>query len=67
MQPTTKPARSNLVPKHTEIRAAAAHAAQSRLLLLRATETVDPLQFLTFCDLAGVLQYIVAAIEELER
>ena len=67
MQRITEPARSNPVPKHAEIRAAAAHCAQSKLLLLRVAESiVDPLQVPTLRDLAGVLQYVVASIGELE-
>jgi hypothetical protein len=51
----------------TEIRAAAAHIAQAKLLVRRAAgETLDPLQVQTLRDLAGVLQYVITAIEELE-
>jgi len=63
---TSPPTRSspNKIPS---IRSAAAHIAQARLLLLRvATEIPDPLELRDLRDLAGVLQYVVAAIEELE-
>jgi hypothetical protein len=50
----------------TEIRVAAAHIAQAKLLVRRAAgETLDPLQVQTLHDLAGVLQYVITAIDEL--
>jgi hypothetical protein len=54
--------------QHTiEIRTAAAYIAQAKLLVRRAaSETLDPLQVRTLRDLAGVLQYVITAIEELE-
>jgi hypothetical protein len=56
--------RSNPDPS---IRSAAVYAAQSRLMLLRVAERIDPLLVPTLLDLAGVLQYLVVSIEELER
>jgi hypothetical protein len=51
----------------TEIRAAAVHIAQAKLLVRRAAgATLDPLQVQTLRDLASVLQFIVVSIEELE-
>ena len=51
----------------TEIRSAAAHIAQAKLLVRRAAgATLDPLQVRTLRDLAGVLQFIITEIEELE-
>ena len=50
-----------------EIRTAAAHIAQAKLLVLRAAgETLDPLEVRTLSDLAGVLQFIITAVDELD-
>jgi hypothetical protein len=47
-----------------EIRAAAAHIAQAKLLVRRAAgEILDPLQVQTLLDLAGVLQYVIAELK----
>ena len=63
MEHTTHFARSTSDPS---IRLAAVHCAQSRLLLLRVAERIDPLLVPTLLDLAGVLQFVVVSIEELE-
>ena len=60
------PARSTPSISRAAIRSAMVHAAQSRLLLRRsAAEARDPHQARTLRDLAGVLQYVITAIEEL--
>jgi hypothetical protein len=49
------------------LRSASAHIAQAKLLIRRAAgETRDPLEVRTLRDLAGVLQYVIVAIEQLE-
>ncbi len=46
---------------------ASTHCAQSRLLLLReAIETGDPDLELELRDMAGILAYVISAIDELE-
>ena len=64
IEPSTTRPQSDKIPA---LRSACMHAAQSRLLLLRlAPETSDPLEVRDLCDLAGVLHYVITAIEEIE-
>jgi hypothetical protein len=57
-------ATSNKIPA---LRTASTHCAQSRLLLLReAIETGDPDLELELRDMAGILAYVISAIDELE-
>lgn len=66
-QRSTEPARSTPTSSRSEISAAAAHAAQAKLLLRRAaSDIVDPLQVPALLDLVSVLQYLVVSIEQLE-
>jgi hypothetical protein len=49
------------------LRSACTHIAQSRLLILReAIETRDPDLELDLRDMAGILEHVLAAIEQLE-
>jgi hypothetical protein len=66
-QRSTESARSTSDPSRAEIRSAAVHAAQSRLLLLReATENGDPDLERELRDMAGILAHVISAIDELE-
>jgi hypothetical protein len=50
--------------KIAALRSASKHIAQAKLLIRRAAdEDRDPLEIRTLRDLAGVLQYVIVAIE----
>jgi hypothetical protein len=64
VQSTTNPQQST---PSIPLRSVSKHCAQARLLLRRATgETRDPIEIRSLRDLAGVLQYVIVAIEQLE-
>jgi hypothetical protein len=70
MKHITNPPRSILTTvtpgsSRNEIRSAEVHCAQSRLLLLRIADGAGSRQARDFRDLAGILDYVVSAIEQI--
>jgi len=72
MQRTTETRPSEISPSTpavlaaSNVRAAAVHAAQSKLLLRRAAaDTIDPRQVRALHDLSGILQHVLNAIDHL--